>query len=161
MQLGSCEAENAMLKKKGKQVWEKIKGIINLCSEMIHGRGNINLITRCFTQGYFREAAEAPDISPVIANSPFPVFFSLSMHLVYRPSFVPFQKKWGQLRTMGLAFKGTELPPGLGGSEDLLCRHYLQQQAWEASLGGKEEKRSTWSNPSSLSSIFFFFFSLF
>lgn len=42
---------------------------------MIHGRGNINLITRCSTQGYFREAAEAPDISPVIANSPFPVVF--------------------------------------------------------------------------------------
>lgn len=110
---------------------------------MIHGRGNTNLITSCFTQGYFREAAEAPDTSPAFENSPFPVVFALSMHLGYRPSFVPFQMKWGQLRTMGLAFKDTELPPGLGGSEDLLYRHSLQQQAGEASLGGKEEKRST------------------
>lgn len=66
-----------MPERKGEQIREKIKGIINFCSDVIGAGGNSNVIIQTlFTKGYLRDLTETPDISTVFANSCFPPVFS-------------------------------------------------------------------------------------
>lgn len=143
-------AENTMSEGKGKEIFFKNNVIINLCSEMLDAKGNTNLLTSPFHPTVYQSGNKF-HVLQFICRFHFPCSFS-SLHLGYRPNFVPYQIKgatWDhrpgfyRCRAAALAVQICSWGNAVLGSNGQDKRHWIE--------------RGTHSNPSSLSSTILFF----
>lgn len=142
-------AENTMSEGKGKEIFFKNNVIINLCSEMLDAKGNTNLLTSPFHPTVYQSGNKF-HVLQFICRFHFPCSFS-SLHLGYRPNFVPYQIKgatWDhrpgfyRCRAAALAVQICSWGNAVLGSNGQDKHHWIE--------------RGTHSNPGSLSSTILF-----